>query len=355
MAKKPSDQVKIGVIGAGIGQSHLRGYKQVPKAQIVALCDVDTARAEQVARDLHLDGIQIYGDYRTMLDKAGVDAVSVGLPNFLHAQVTIDCLKAGKHVLCEKPLAMNAKEAQKMADAAAKTGLKVMVGQVSRFRAEAQYLKRLIESGELGRVYYAQAGWLRKKGIPGYGGWFTTKARSGGGPLIDIGVHLLDIAWWLAGTPNPVAVSGATYAEFGPRKQGLGAWGMRNLEGTFDVEDLAVGLIRFDNGLTINLEVSWAIHNRGNATWCRLFGTEAGLDWDWGENAIVSKDIAGAEANIALSLSKVDNWAGQTGHFVDCILNNKTPDPDVTQGVTMMKMLEGLYKSAETGKEVVIR
>ncbi len=354
MVSQPSEQVKIGVIGAGIGQSHLRGYKQVPQAKIVALCDVNIERATQVAKDLDLESIQIYADYREMLEKAGVDAVSVGLPNYLHAQATIDCLEAGKHVLCEKPLAMNAREAQTMADAAAKSGKKCMVGQVSRFRAESRYLKKLVESGELGRVYYAQAGFLRKKGIPGYGGWFTTKEFSGGGPLIDIGVHLLDIAWWLAGKPNPVAVSGVTYAEFGPRQQGLGAWGARDLEGTFDVEDLAAGLIRFDNGLTINLEVSWALHNRGNTTWCRLFGTEGGLDWDWQDKASIYKEINGAEASIALTLEKADNWAGQTGHFVDCILNDTTPDPDVTQGVTMMKMLEGLYKSAETGREVEI-
>jgi predicted dehydrogenase len=228
-----------------------------------------------------------------------------------------------------------------------------MVGQVNRFKAESRYLKRLIERGELGRVYYSQAGWLRKKGIPGYGGWFTTKAMSGGGPLIDIGVHLLDIAWWLAGKPNPVTVSGATYAEFGPKKKGLGSWGQRNMEGTFDVEDLAVGLIRFDNGLTINLEVSWAIHNQGNTMWCRLFGSEGGVEW--GDKAAIYRDIDGAEANVSLEMEQTDPWAGQTGHFVESILNNTTPDPDVTQGVTMMKMLEGLYKSAAAGKEVAIK
>ena len=353
MAKKPSEQVKVGVIGAGIGQSHLRGYKQVPKAAITALCDVNTERAQQVAKELGLENIEIYGDYKEMLDKSGVEAVSVGLPNVLHAQVTIDCLKAGKHVLCEKPLAMNSKEAQKMADAAAKADRKCMVGQVNRFKGESRYLKALIDKGELGRVYYSQTGWFRKKGIPGYGGWFTTKAMSGGGPLIDIGVHLLDIAWWLAGKPNPIAVSGATYAEFGPRKQGLGSWGQRNMNGTFDVEDLAVGLIRFDNGLTINLEVSWAIHNQGNNMWCRLFGTEGGVEW--GDQAAFYRDMDGAEANINLAIEKTDAWAGQTGHFIDSILNNTTPDPDVTQGVTMMKMLEGLYKSAELRKEVVIK
>jgi predicted dehydrogenase len=353
MAKKPSEQVKVGIIGAGIGQSHIRGYKQVPNAQIVALCDMNTDRARQVAKDLGVEHVEIYADYREMLDKAGVDAVSVGVPNFLHMPITVDCLNAGKHVLCEKPLAMTAKEGQKMADAAAKNKLKCMVGQVNRFRADSQYFKQLVQSGELGRIYYGHAVCLRKKGIPGYGGWFTTKAQSGGGPLIDIGVHLLDIAWWLAGAPNPVTVSGVTYAEFGPRKQGLGSWGQRNMNGTFDVEDLAVGLIRFDNGLTLNLEVSWALHNQNTQMAAHLYGTEGGFDW--GDKPGLFRDINGVAANSTLELGQADAWAGQTGHFVDCILNNKTPDPDVTQGVTMMKMLEGLYKSAAAGKEVAIK
>lgn len=351
-AKKPSEQVKVGVIGAGIGRSHVRGYKQVPQAQIVALCDADEERARQLAREHNIE-VEIYGDYREMLDKAELDAVSIGLPNFLHAAVTIECLKAGKHVLCEKPLALNSKEAQKMADAAAKYARKCMVGQVSRFRADSLFFKKLVESGELGRLYYGHAVSMRKKGIPGYGGWFTTKDQSGGGPLIDIGVHLLDLAWWLAGKPNPVAVSGATYAEFGPRQQGIGSWGPRDINGTFDVEDLAVGLLRFDNGLTINLEVSWALHNRAPQMGVHLYGTEGGFDW--GEKPAIFRDINGVSTVTTPELQQIDNWAGQTAHFIQCILDDKTPDPDVNQGVTMMKMLEGLYKSAAMGKEVIIK
>ena len=349
---KPSEQVKIGVIGAGIGQSHIRGYKQVPQARIVALCDADENRARQTAREQNIE-VEIYTDYRAMLDKAELDAVSVGLPNYLHAPVTIECLKAGKHVLCEKPLAMNVKEAQKMAAAAAQYHRKCMVGQVSRFRADSLFFKKLIEAGELGNIYYAHAVSLRKKGIPGYGGWFTDKAQSGGGPLIDIGVHLLDVAWWLAGCPNPIAVCGATYAEFGPRGQGIGSGGARDKNGIFDVEDLAVGLIRFDNGLTINLEVSWALHTRAPHMGVHLFGSEGGLDW--GPHPALFRDINGIETILTPDLPKLDNWAGQSAHFVQCILEDKTPDPDVNQGVTMMKMLEGLYKSAATGKEIIVK
>ncbi|HEY0072749.1 MAG TPA: Gfo/Idh/MocA family oxidoreductase [Abditibacteriaceae bacterium] len=351
-SKKPSEQVKVGIIGAGIGQSHIRGYKQSPQAQIVALCDMNEERARQVAHEQNIEP-QIYGDYREMIDKAGLDAVSIGLPNYLHAPVTIECLQAGLHVLCEKPLAMNSKEAQKIADAAAKHNRKCMVGQVSRFRADSLFFKKLIEAGELGHIYYAHAVSLRKKGIPGYGGWFTNKAQSGGGPLIDIGVHLLDIAWWLAGCPQPIAVSGATYAEFGPHGQGIGSGGAHDPKGIFDVEDLAVGLIRFANGLTINLEVSWALHTKTPHMGAHLYGTLGGLDW--GPQPALFQDINGIETVTTPDLPRLDNWAGQTAHFIHCILHDKTPDPDATQGVTMMKMLEALYKSAATNKEVTIK
>lgn len=353
-AKQASDAMRIGIVGVGIGQAHINGYKKTRNAEIVALCDLNTERAQKVAHDCGLENVEIYSDHRALLDSGGIDAVSVCLPNSFHAPVSIDCLNAGKHVLCEKPLAMNAREGQKIADAAAKNNRKCMVAQVNRFRADSQYLKRRIAAGDLGDIYYAHTGWLRKRGIPGYGGWFTTKAMSGGGPLIDIGVHMLDIAWWLCGCPRPVAVSGATYAEFGPRGRGLGNWGTeKKPEGTFDVEDLAAGLIRFDNGLTINLEVSWALNNRKERQWCQIFGNEGGCDW--GQDTGIYREDGGSITTTTPELPKVDPWQGEMQHFLDSITNDTTPDPDVTQGVQMMKMLDGIYKSAQTRKEVVIK
>ena len=354
MVKTNTDKLRVGIIGVGIGQAHIKGYRKVPNVDIVALCDVNEERAQGVAREFRLDEAKIYTDYRAMLDDANLDAVSVGLPNFLHRSVTIDCLNAGVHVICEKPLAMNAKEAQKIVEAAAINKRKCMVGQVSRFRQDSQFLKQLISSGELGRPYYSHAGCLRKRGIPGYGGWFTTKEQSGGGPLIDIGVHLLDMAWWLCGCPNPVAATGVTYAEFGPRGKGLGNWSAdKTPEGTFNVEDLAVALIRFENGLTINLEVSWAIHNDKTRQWCQIFGTEGGCDW--GEDTAIYRELQGASVNGKIDIGAGDPWQGEMQHFVDCILQNRTPDPDAVQGVTMMKMLDAIYKSAENGREVLIK
>jgi predicted dehydrogenase len=341
------------VVGVGIGQEHIKGYKQLPNAEVVALCDVNTERAQQVADANGLSDVQMYTDHREMLEKANLDAVSVCVPNALHRPIVVDSLNAGKHVLCEKPLALNAREAQKIVEAAATNNRKCMVAQVLRFYSATRYMKELVSSGELGNIYYAHAGVLRKSGIPGYGGWFTTKEQSGGGPLIDLGVHYLDLTWWLCGCPRPVAAFGATYAEFGPKGKGVGGWGSQKPKGNFNVEDLAVGMIRFENGLTINLVVSWALHNRTTTNWMELFGSEGGCEW--GQNFGIYRNVNGAPITQTVDLPDNDAFAGETGHFIDSILNNTAPDPDATQGVTMMKMLDAIYKSAETKREVVIK
>ncbi len=347
------DTLRVGIIGVGIGQAHIKGYSQVKEAKVVALCDLNEARAREVAQDCSVQNAEIFTDHRALLERKDIDAVSVCLPNKLHAPIAIDALNAGKHVLCEKPLAIDAASAQLIADAAEKNGKNCMVGQVKRFEPEARALKAIVSSGALGRIYYEKALWLRKRGIPGYGGWFTTKSMSGGGPLIDIGVHLLDAAWWLAGCPQPTGVFGATYAEFGPRGKGLGGWGNeKKPEGTFDVEDLAVGLIRFEGGLTINLEVSWAIHQARERQVVEVFGSDGGAEW--GNGASIFRDIEGVASNTKLEVPQGDAWAREMQHFVDSILNGTTPDPDAKQGVWMMKMLEGLYKSAEAGHEIAI-
>ncbi|MEO6906693.1 MAG: Gfo/Idh/MocA family oxidoreductase [Abditibacteriaceae bacterium] len=348
-----STKVRVGVIGVGIGKAHLTGYSNVEQAEVVALCDIDEERVRATAKEFNLDNAKIYTDYRALLDDPDIDAVSVGLPNFLHMPVVVDALNAGKHVICEKPLAMSAEQGQQMVDAAANNDKFCMVAQVNRFRDDSKYLKQIISEGQLGNIYYANCGYLRRSGIPGYGGWFTTKSKSGGGPLIDLGVHLLDLTWWLAGCPNPVSVTGVTYAEIGPRKEGIGTHGHnKNIEGTFDVEDLAVALIRFDNGLTINLEVSWALHLENGKMWSHLYGNKGGCTW--GDSLAIHTDLNNASVNTTINVSAGDCWTGEMQHFIDSIVNNTAPDPSADQGVVMMKMLEGIYKSAETKREVLI-
>ncbi len=242
-----SGKVRVGVVGVGIGRLHLEGYQKHPDAEIVALADVNEERARQTAKEFNVP--QIFADYEKMLKEADLDAISVCTPNSLHAPVAIAAFQAGCHVICEKPIATSAKEGEKMVEAARAAGKIFMMAFNNRFRGDTQVLKKFIDDGVLGDIYYAKTGWLRRRGIPGIGGWFTTKAMSGGGPLIDLGVHVLDLALHLMGNPKPVSAYGSTYAEFGPKMPG---------GDKYDVEDLASGLIKFQNGATVLVEASWA-------------------------------------------------------------------------------------------------
>ena len=344
----PTSPVRVGIIGAGIGRQHLRGYLSVPGARVTAICDLDTTLAAQLAEENSLEA-QIFSDFTALLEADCVDAVSVCVPNFLHASVASACLEAGIHVLCEKPLALNALEAQSIAEAARKSGKICMVGQVLRFRDDVLALKAEIESGKVGEIYYARAMARRTKGIPKWGGWFTQQKLAGGGPLIDTGVHILDLAWWLSSCPRPIAASGVAYDKFGPRKLGLGAGGAANEDGVFDVEDLAAGMVRFENGLSIHFEAAWAIHAERDERFCHLHGTQGAILWDDAPKII---DQNGAVT--PLSSGGGDAWTREMAHFIGCIQNGTAPDPDAAQGVVMMQMLDALYQSAREGREVSI-
>ena len=250
------NMIKVGLVGTGITRAHASGYKRCQDVEMKAICDIDKARAEQFAADF--DVKDVYTDYNEMLKDDEIVAVSVGTPNALHAPVAIAAFEAGKHVICEKPLATNAGEGRAMVEAGKKAGKIFMMGFNNRFRGDTQLLKKCIENGDLGDIYYAKTGWLRRKGIPGMGGWFTTKKMSGGGPLIDLGVHVLDLTLWLMGNPAPAAVTGVARAEIAhqvrSRRQGLfadhvlarlqGSDGQRGMivVGCADVDDVDVGI-----------------------------------------------------------------------------------------------------------------
>ncbi len=344
----PPNPIRVGIIGAGIGRQHLRGYLGVNGAQITAICDLDSERAALLASENNLKA-RIFSDYRALVDACCVDAVSVCVPNFLHAEVAIACLEAGLHVLCEKPLAMNALEAQTIAEAARKSGKVCMVSHVLRFRDDVTALKTEIQAGRIGEIYYARALARRISGIPKWGGWFTQQKLAGGGPLIDTGVHILDLAWWLCGRPRPISASAVTYAKFGPRKLGLGAGGAANSDGVFDVEDLAAGLIRFENGLSLHFEATWAIHALNDERFCHLHGTDGAILWDDAPKIIDRNGVVSP-----ISAQSGDAWTNQMAHFVACIQNDEKPDPDAAQGVAMMQILDALYQSARENCEVKI-
>lgn len=349
MAAK-NEKVGVGVIGVGIGSFHIQGYQQCPDAEVVAVCDLNEARAKATADQYCIPNV--YMDYNEMLKREDIDAVSVCTPNFLHAPISIAAFEAGKHVICEKPLAMNPIEGEAMVAASKKAGKLFMTAFNNRFRGDTQVLKKFIENGELGEIYFGKTGWIRRKGIPGMGGWFTTKSKSGGGPLIDIGVHVLDLALWLMGNPKAVTVTGTTYAKFGPKGEGTGGWGIAESDGSFDVEDLAAGFIRLDTGATLMLEASWASHIKQDMIYTNLCGTKGGADVD---PLRIYTDINGIPSDITPSYPQVAGHIMEIKHFVDCLVNGTELISTGEHGLEVVRILDAIYKSAATGKEISLK
>ena len=206
--------VKIGIIGSGkICQGpHMGAYDKIDNAQIVAICDIDEKKLESVSK--RYPNAKLYTDYKEMIAKEELDAVDICTPNNIHSQAAVYALDNGLNVICEKPDAINVAEAEKMKAAAEKSGKTLMVIRNNRYRPTTKFLKEYIKEGKMGEIYAGRCGWIRRRGIPGWGGWFTDKAQSGGGPLIDLGVHSIDLAMYLMGNPKPVTVSGSTYSKF---------------------------------------------------------------------------------------------------------------------------------------------
>lgn len=346
-------EVRVGIIGAGgIARAvHIPRLKKVPEVKVVAVADVVEDRAKRVAEEFDIP--HVFRDYEDLVGMDEVDAVVICTPNAFHAPSTLAALRAGKHVLCEKPPAMNAKEAEEMARTAREAGKVLMYAFQMRFRPDLRLIKRAIEEGQLGEVYYGRAIYLRRSGAPG--GWFTQKRLSGGGPLIDVGVHVLDAVWWLMGSPKPTAVSGMVYQKIAPRKVKLGGWRAANLvegrekEVVYDVEDFAVALVRFDNGASLLLETSWILHLKNSQVSFDIFGTEGGAHSPPLE---IYKDWNDVELDITPRLPEADAYQEEINHFIECIREGKEPIPNAEQGVTIMRIIDAIYESSERGEEV---
>jgi len=343
--------LRVGVIGLGMGRHHVSIYQQHRQARVVAIADVDTGRLQEIGDKHNVPGR--YTDVGEMLSKEELDVVSVTTPNFLHKPLTLACLKAGCHVLCEKPMAMNAAEARQMNKAAAAAGKRIMINFSQRFRPQTQALKREVDKGVLGDVYFARTTWLRRKGLPGFGGWFGQKQLSGGGPLIDLGVHRIDLALWLMGYPKPVWVMGETYNH-------LGSQIAKRERKQFDVEDMAVGLVKFENGATLEIEASWAGHIKERELMhTRLLGTKGGLvhynvQDGYQYHAEIYTERKGRQVTITPRVSKKPERYPMT-QFIDCILKNEPHDATGEQGYIVMQLLDAIYKSAQQGRPIRIK
>lgn len=328
---------RVGVIGlGGNGWGHAESYRK-QGCELVAVADVREERLAEAREKLR--PAKVFSDYRQLLALPEIEAVTISLPNYLHAPVAIDALRAGKHVLIEKPMAMNAAEAEEMIAAARASGVKLMVGLNNRFRRDVEFLRARVAAGELGEVYYGHAGWLRRMNYAR--GWFREKEKSGGGPLIDLGVHMLDLVLYLMGSPRATAVSASTFTKLGD----------------YDVEDFACAFIRLEGGKVVNLEVSWEANiphfDENERNFVRLYGTRGGADLS---PLVIHTRVDGREVKVVPSVSPdeggMDSRDREIEHFLTCIEDDTEPSPSGEEALNVMKILDAIYRSAGEGREV---
>lgn len=364
-----SSPLRVAVAGAGFiaTRGHLPALQQRTDTDLVALVEVNAERAQAVAGEFHIPAT--YTDYDAMLREARPDLVIIGTPNVFHAPQALAALEAGAHVLVEKPMATSAADAQRMADTARATGRLLTISLHNRYRPEMVYLKGLVDAGELGRIYYTKISMLRSRGIPGFGSWFTNKDLAGGGAIMDIGVHMADLAVWLMGNPKPVSAMGVTYAEFGPRARALGGWGADApppgaipANARFDVDDLAAGMVRFDNGATLMVDVAWAGYTRSEER-LQLLGTEGGAEFHSaaGQDPAHSplalfRDNSGrpTETPSTFPPAPESTMTTQLDILISAIHHGTPLRATPEQGVAVTAILEGIQESARLGRSVDI-
>lgn len=355
------EQVRIGVVGCGIGAWHVEGYAEDPRAKVVALAGLDTDRCLRLAKQHDIP--HVVGDYQELLEKVEVDAISIAVPNYLHVPIGLAAIKAGKHVLMEKPLARNPIEGEELVKAAKAAGLILGIAFNRRARADMRVLRQHIDDGGLGPIYYAKAYWMRRAGIPGLGSWFTSKEQAGGGPLIDLGVHVLDMALWLMDNPRVVSVTAATYAKLGPRGKGNWSGNRFNVstEHKYEVEDLATAFLRTDNGATLQLETSWAAYSGVTDEFgVALFGENGGAELHVKDYAEVGTlklfgEMGGAPTDFTprLKSQKVHSGHAEVIRcFLDSILTGVPMSPDGVEGLDRTRLIDAIYRSADIGHEV---
>ncbi len=350
-----STKLRIGLIGTGgIAQNcHIPGFKSMPDdCEIMWACDVNIETAKKVAAE---HGIaRVTADYKDVLADKEVDAVSITTPNKHHKQPTIDSLRAGKHVLCEKPLAMNGDEAREMCRAAKVSGKILQVALQQRFSGAGQFMRKFIADGGMGDIYYARAQALRRRGVPAWG-VFIDKKQQGGGPLIDIGVHILDFTLSLMGYPKPISASGMTWNTLGTTPGLFNGWGDYD-RSKFTVEDMAVGFIRFENDAVVVLESSFMANLHGNPYGTQLYGTKAGAKIYFDQDA-KGIEIYTEQNGQLFNMTPINVPDVKSPHteeivaFVKAIRNGDPSPVPGEQGLTLNAIFDALYKSAVTRME----
>lgn len=363
------DKLQIGIVGCGgiANQKHFPALKtQADKVDIVALCDIVEERAVKAAEEFGSENAKVYTDYTELLKDKTIDVVYVLTPNVAHSPITVAAFEAGKHVLCEKPMAHNTEAAQKMMDAWKKSGKKFTVGYQNRFRSDTEALKKACEEGKLGEIYFAKAHAIRRRSVPTWG-VFPDKAKQGGGPLIDIGTHALDLTLWFMENYKPVSVVGSTFEKLGPLKESaatntFGPWDTES----FEVEDSAFGYVKMEDGSAIFLESSWALNikdtREASTTLC---GTKGGAEIENDANhdhRLLFNGTTGGvlTEEVVSDTGKVDFFEAGGGspevkeciQWIDAIVNDQEPLVKPEEAFVVTKILDAIYQSAATGSEI---
>ncbi|MBO0811539.1 MAG: Gfo/Idh/MocA family oxidoreductase [Microlunatus sp.] len=348
---------KIGVIGTGsIAQLHLGAYAGHPDSELVAVSDINAERAQAVADQY--GAARAYGDPNELLADPEVEGVSICTWNNTHASWAIAAIKAGKHVLVEKPISRTYAEALELNRVVEEHDRVVQVGFVRRHMVNCQVLKTFIDAGDLGDIYYAKASVLRRVGNPG--GWFADKEIAGGGPLLDIGVHVIDLCWYLMGSPRATAVSGHTYARLGNRANitNLPRYQVSDYDPTKNsVEDLANAVVRFENGASLLIDASYSLHAVKNSMAVAVFGDKGGAELE-PELKIATErhdTVVNIEPQIASRADEITvGFTNEIANFVDAALGRAESIAPAWHGVEIMKILDGIYSSADSGKEITL-
>ncbi len=344
------EKLRIAIIGAGnIAQSaHLPVYVERDDVDLVAIADWNLERAQAAAKKFGVK--KAYRTVEEVLANEEVDAVDICVWNRSHSEVAIAAARAGKAILCEKPLALNVEHALRMKEEVEKAGVTFMLAVPNRYRSEYRLARDMVDAGKLGEIYYAKTAMVRRRGTPL--GWFTDTAKAGGGPVIDIGVHCIDRTWFLMGCPKPVRVSASTSNRIGDYKtKGVSRWIALDSDVTaFDTEDSAAGVIHFENGASMLFEVSWAL-NMEPTDYTVVCGTKAGIKMD--PFTVYGEDMDYLTDNTP-TVKEVNPFAVEIDHFIDCVRTGKKPQSTLDEGLTVQRMLNGIYDSARLGKEIEI-
>lgn len=354
--------VNVGIIGCGgiANAKHMPSLHQIPNVRMVAFCDLVLEKAQKAAKEFGTEDAKVYTDYKELLKDESIEVVHVLTPNKEHADISVDALYAGKHVMCEKPMAKSAADAQRMVDAAKATGKKLSIGYQHRQKSSAQYAKEYIETGALGEIYYANCYAIRRRGTPNWG-VFLNEEEQGGGPIIDIATHSLDLTLYLMNNYEPAVVMGKTHKKL-EHPEAANIWGDNGVS-TTPLEEAACAFIQMKNGATIMLETSWALNTsepiqEGS---CVLCGSRAGLSLK-NNKLVINKVELGKQVVTEVDTStggvafyegaKVSSQLTEAVNWIKCIVDDTDPVVLPEQALVVSQILEAIYTSSKTGKPV---